>query len=58
MKRASLITLLFFCSLFVLPAPAATDYTINIHVTTSRMVREGGEGARLQLLDVLIDGKK
>ena len=37
---------------------AAPDYSLNVHVGTSRMVLEGNSGAYHQNLDVVIDGKK
>ena len=34
------------------------EYTISVHVTTSRMVIEGSASAHQQRLNVVIDGKK
>lgn len=50
------LLLFFFCS--SLAWVGSNDYSINIHVSTTHMVRERGDSARLQQLDVIIDGKK
>ena len=52
MKR---LFLLFFCS--ALLWAGSSDYSVNIHVTATHMVRDHGDSARRQL-DVIIDGKK
>jgi len=48
--------LLLFCS--ALACAGSSDYNVNIHVIATHMVREPGDGARRQELDVIIDGKK
>jgi hypothetical protein len=34
------------------------DYNVNIHVAATHMLKEPGDSARRQQLDVIIDGKK
>lgn len=56
MKKIAL-ALLLLCSLaWAGPIPNPAEYTVNIHVSASRMVPE--HGARFQGLNVVIDGKK
>jgi len=50
------LLLLFFCS--ALACAGSSDYNVNIHVIATHIVREPGDGARRQELDVIIDGKK
>jgi hypothetical protein len=40
------------------PAPNPAAYTVNVHVSASRMVVNGRSVAYAQELDVVIDGKK
>jgi hypothetical protein len=40
------------------PDPNPAEYTINIHVSSSRLVAEGRSNAYLQRLNVVIAGKK
>ena len=40
------------------PDPNPPDYTINVHVSSSRLVAEGRSNAYLQRLNVVIAGKK
>ena len=56
MKHA--LAVLLFCSTFAWALPANPEYTINVHVSASRMVLEGNSSARHQNLSVVIDGKK
>jgi hypothetical protein len=58
MKKISLFALLFLLSAFAWAGSNSNpaEYTVNVHVSTSRMVPEAG--ARFQRLDVIIDGKK
>ena len=50
------ISVLLMCS--AMAWAAASDYNVNVHVGTSRMVLEGNSSAHHQNLDVVIDGKK
>lgn len=56
MKLSILLPLIFFCS--ALPLAGAPDYSINVHVTESRMVREPQSAGGMQRIKVVIDGKK
>jgi hypothetical protein len=56
MKPRVQFVLVIFCSSLVWAG--SNDYTVNIHVTATHMVRERGDSARRQELDVIIDGKK
>ncbi len=51
-----LLAVLFVCSF--LSAADSSDYTLNVHVTSSRMVMERGGGAHFQKVKAVIDGKK
>ncbi len=53
---AMLLLLSTFASAASNPNPA--EYSVNVHVSSSRMIREGGSMAFTQLLVVTIDGKK
>ncbi len=57
MKRTASIALLFFSAL-AWAASAGADYTIDVHVTATRMVRDPGTIGRFQYLNVIINGKK
>lgn len=39
-------------------AADAPDYSLNVHVSSSRMVLERGGGAHFQKVNAVIDGKK
>jgi hypothetical protein len=52
------IALLFLCSTLVWAVPSATDYSVNVHVSATRMVHYGDSAAHYQLLSVVIDGQK
>ncbi|HKW17987.1 MAG TPA: hypothetical protein VJO35_10800 [Terriglobales bacterium] len=53
-----LISVFFLlCSAFCLAAPVPTDYNLNVHVSSTRMVRHGNS-AYYQDLTVIIDSKK
>jgi hypothetical protein len=54
MALAVLLSLSAFAWAGTIPNPA--DYTINVHVSASRMVPESG--VRFQRLSVVIDGRK
>ena len=56
MKRRVQFLLTFFCS--ALAWAGSGDYNVNIHVTATHMLRDHGDSARRQQLDVIIDGKK
>ena len=56
--KHSAIAFLFLCSALVWAAPSASDYSINVHVRATRMVREGNSIGHYQYLSVVIDGKK
>jgi hypothetical protein len=50
-----LTVLLLFSSLAVAASP---EYDLNVHVSSSRMVVEGGDSAHFQKVQAVIDGKK
>jgi hypothetical protein len=56
MKPCVQLLLVFCCS--SLAWAGSPDYNVNIHVTASYMLRDHGDGARRQQLDVVIDGRK
>lgn len=58
MKHRILVAALFCCSVFAWAAPETPEYSMNVHVNTSRMVQEGTSTAHHQKLSVVIDGKK
>ncbi len=51
-----LLVVLFLCSF--LSAADQSDYNLNVHVGSSRMVLERGGGAHFQKVQAVIDGKK
>lgn len=53
-----LLAVLLFCSTFARALPANPEYTINVHLSESRMVREGDSIAYQEKLSAVIDGKK
>ena len=53
-----LIAVLFLLCAFGWAGPAASDYSVNVHVTTSRMMRNTPSSVHYQDLMVVIDGKK
>jgi hypothetical protein len=56
MKLRAQFLLVFFCS--ALAWAGSGDYNVNIHVTATHMLRDHGDSARRQQLDVVIDGRK
>jgi hypothetical protein len=58
MKKLTLAILLLLSTVTLAADPNPADYTINVHVTTSRMVIEVASTGFDQRLDVIIDGKK
>ena len=54
------LTLVFFllCSVLCWSVPADSDYSINIHVSGTRMLRDTRSSSSYQSLIVTIDGKK
>ena len=56
MKLRVQFLLILLCA--ALAAAASGDYNVNIHVTATHMLRDHGDSARRQQLDVIIDGKK
>jgi hypothetical protein len=58
MNKLTLAILLLLSTLAWAADPNPADYTINVHVTTSRMVLEGDANAFNQELNVIIGGKK
>jgi hypothetical protein len=58
MNKLPLAILLLISTFTWAADPDPVDYTINVHVTTSRLVLEGTAIARTQVLNVTIDGKK
>jgi hypothetical protein len=57
-KLAPAILLLFTAVAWAGGEPNLADYTVNVHVSSSRMVLEGVGNAFNQRLEVTIDGKK
>jgi hypothetical protein len=58
-KKITLAILLLVSVLALAGAdPNPADYTINVHVSSSRLVAEGRSNAYLQRLNVVIAGKK
>jgi len=51
-----LLAVLFLCSF--LSATDPSDYSLNVHVSSSRMVLERGGGAHFQKVKAAIEGKK
>lgn len=59
MKKLAIAVLLLFSALaWAGGEPNPADYTINVHVSSSRMVVEGNPIAFSQELNATIDGKK
>ncbi len=58
MKKITLAILLWSAFAWAGANPNPAEYTVNVHVSTSRMVIEGSSIARQQKLNVVIDGKK
>lgn len=60
MKKLAVLLLLLLLSVFAWAGPIANpaEYTINLHVSVSRMVLEGNSAVHHQILSVVIDGKK
>ena len=59
MKKMALVTLLFLSALaWAGTNPNPADYTINVHVSKSRMTTKGTSIVHWQDLSVVIDGKK
>lgn len=56
MKYHAIAVLLFVSALA--PAASEVDFSITVHVSATRMVREGGHSAYQQRLNVVIEGKK
>lgn len=56
MKPRVQFLLIFFYS--SLAWAGSKDYNVNIHVTATHMLREHGDSASRQELDVIIEGKK
>jgi len=53
------LAVLFICSALAWAAAAdAPDYSLKVHVTSSRMVMEREGGAHFQKVKAVIDGKK
>jgi len=52
------LAVLLLCSSFSWALPANPEYTITVHVSESRMVREGDSSAYREKLGVLVDGKR
>ena len=52
------VAVFLLCSALSWTAAAPSDYSINVHVSTTRMVRDSRSSARYQSLIVTIDGKK
>jgi len=57
-KLALAVLLLFSVLAWAGGEPNPADYTINVHVISSRMVKEGNESYFNQGLNATIDGKK
>jgi hypothetical protein len=58
-KKIVFVALLLFSALAWAASDSnPADYTVNVHVSSSRMVYIGNSIARQQDLDVVIDGKK
>jgi hypothetical protein len=56
-KKITIAIVLLFCALaWAGSSPNPAEYSVNIHVSASRMVPESG--ARFQRLNVVIDAKK
>lgn len=58
MKKIALAVLLLSAFAWAVSNPNPDEYTVNVHVTTSRTLIEGSSLARQQKLNVVIDGKK
>lgn len=59
MKTTALAVLLLFSAFaWAGENPNPADYTVNVHVSASRMVTEGANFVHRQMLSVVIDGKK
>jgi hypothetical protein len=54
------LTFLFFllCSAFCWAASASSDYSVDVHVSATRLVRDTRSVGRYQALTVTIEGKK
>src|ERR1039457_92309 len=62
MKKITLaVLLLLFAYAWAAPVPNEAEYTITVHVISSHLINQPGMfsgAARIQVLNVLIDGKK